>query len=154
MFEKELQTYLKAAAPALPCAEARAAFAAYVRGAAQDVCGGDPQTDFAAAAAQLGTDPEQAARDFVQSQSPETLARWQAAARRRKVRLRLAVGLTIGVLAVLVAFFVVTKGVLLVNTETTIINWGDTDMTQEELDQITQQISEQIAKEHENDGTK
>lgn len=132
MFEKELRTYLKAAAPALPCAEARAAFAAYVRGAAQDVCGGDPQADFAAAAAQLGADPEQAARDFAQSQSPETLARWQAAARRRKVRLRLAVGLTIGVLAVLVAFFVVTKGVLLVNTETTYIDFGDTDMTLEE----------------------
>ena len=153
MFEKELQTYLKAAAPALPCAEARAAFAAYVRGAAQDVCSVDPRADFTTVAAQLGADPEQAARDFVQSQSLETLARWQAAARRRKVRLRLAVGLIIGVLAVLVAFFVVTKGVLLVNTETTIINWGDTDMTQEELDQITQQISEQIAKEHENDGT-
>lgn len=132
MFEKELQTYLKAAAPALPCAEARAAFAAYVRGAAQDVCGGDPQADFATAAAQLGADPEQAARDFVQSQSPETLARWQAAARRRKVRLRLAVGLTIGVLAVLAAFFVVTKGVLLINTETTYIDFGDTDMTLEE----------------------
>lgn len=132
MFEKELQTYLKAAAPALPCAEARAAFAAYVRGAAQDVCGGDPQADFAAAAAQLGTDPEQAARDFVQSQSPETLARWQAAARRRKIRLRLAVGLIIGVLAALVAFFVVTKGVLLINTETTYIDFGDTDMTLEE----------------------
>lgn len=132
MFEKELQTYLKAAAPALPCAEARAAFAAYVRGAAQDVCGGDPQADFAAAAAQLGADPEQAARDFVQSQSPETLARWQAAARRRKVRLRLAVGLIIGVLAALVAFFVVTKGVLLINTETTYIDFGDTDMTLEE----------------------
>ena len=153
MFEKELQTYLKAAAPALPCAEARAAFAAYVRGAAQDVCGADPEVEFTTVAAQLGADPEQAARDFAQSQSPETLARWQAAARRRKVRLRLTVGLTIGVLAALVAFFVVTKGVLLVNTETTIINWGDTDMTQEELDQITQQLVEQSIKEHENDGT-
>ena len=141
MFEKELQTYLKAAAPALPCAEARAAFAAYVRGAAQDVCGGDPQADFATAAAQLGADPEQAARDFAQSQSPETLARWQAVAYRRKVRLRLAVGLTIGVLAVLVAFFVVTKGVLLVNTETTIVNWGNTDMTQEEMLEKAMELS-------------
>lgn len=132
MFEKKLQTYLKAAAPALPCAEARAAFAAYVRGAAQDVCGADPEVEFTTVAAQLGADPEQAARDFVQSQSPETLARWQAAARRRKVRLRLAVGLTIGVLAALVTFFVVTKGVLLINTETTYIDFGDTDMTLEE----------------------
>ena len=132
MFEKELQTYLKAAAPALPCAEARAAFAAYVRGAAQDVCGADPEVDFTTVVAQLGADPEQAARDFVQSQSPETLARWQAAARRRKVRLRLTVGLTIGGLAALVTFFVVTKGVLLINTETTYIDFGDTDMTLEE----------------------
>ena len=132
MFEKELQTYLKAAAPALPCAEARAAFAAYVRGAAQDVCGADPEVDFTTVVAQLGADPEQAARDFVQSQSPETLARWQAAARRRKVRLRLTVGLTIGVLAALVTFFVVTKGVLLINTETTYIDFGDTNMTLEE----------------------
>lgn len=132
MFEKKLQTYLKAAAPALPCAEARAAFAAYVRGAAQDVCGADPEVEFTTVAAQLGADPEQAARDFVQSQSPKMLARWQAAARRRKVRLRLAVGLTIGVLAALVAFFVVTKGVLLINTETTYIDFGDTDMTLEE----------------------
>ena len=132
MFEKELQTYLKAAAPALPCAEARAAFAAYVRGAAQDVCGGDPEVEFTTVAAQLGADPEQAARDFVQSQSPKMLARWQAAARRRKVRLRLTVGLTIGVLAALVTFFVVTKGVLLINTETTYIDFGDTDMTLEE----------------------
>lgn len=141
MFEKELQTYLKAAAPALPCAEAWAAFAAYVRGAAQDVCGGDPQADFATAAAQLGADPEQAARDFAQSQSPETLARWQTVAHRRKVRLRLAVGLTIGVLAALVAFFVVTKGVLLVNTETTIVNWGNTDMTQEEMLEKAMELS-------------
>lgn len=132
MFEKKLQTYLKAAAPALPCAEARAAFAAYVRGAAQDVCGADPEVEFTTVAAQLGADPEQAARDFVQSQSPKMLARWQAAARRRKVRLRLAVGLTIGVLAALVTFFVVTKGVLLINTETTYIDFGDTDMTLEE----------------------
>lgn len=123
---------MKAAAPALPCAEARAAFAAYVRGAAQDVCGADPEVEFTTVAAQLGADPEQAARDFVQSQSPKMLARWQAAARRRKVRLRLAVGLTIGVLAALVTFFVVTKGVLLINTETTYIDFGDTDMTLEE----------------------
>ena len=38
MFEKELQTYLKAASSALPCAEARAAFEGYVHCVAQDVC--------------------------------------------------------------------------------------------------------------------
>lgn len=133
MFEKELQTYLKAAASVLPCAEARAAFETYVRGVAQDVCSAASEESFTAVAAQLGTDPEQAARDFTKSQSPETIARWKAAAYRHKFHLRLALGLSIGVLAVLVTFFVVTKGVLIINTETTIVNWGDTDMSQKEM---------------------
>ena len=133
MFEKELQTYLKAAAPALPCAEARAAFEAYVRSVAQDVCSAASEESFTAVAAQLGSTPEQAARDFTESQSPETIARWKTAANRHKFRLRLALSLTIGVLAVLVTFFVVTKGVLIINTETTIVNWGDPDMSREEM---------------------
>ena len=83
--------------------------------------------------AQLGSTPEQAARDFMESQSPETIARWKTAAHRHKIRLRLALGLAIGVLAVLVTFFVVTKGVLIINTETTIVNWGDTDISQKEM---------------------
>lgn len=133
MLEKELQTYLKAAASALPCAEARAAFEMYVRGVTQDVFSAASEESFTAVAAQLGADPEQAARDFTESQSPETIARWKAAAHRHKFRLRLAIGLAIGVLAVLVIFFVVTKGVLIINTETTIVNWGDTDMSQKEM---------------------
>lgn len=132
MFEKELRAYLKAAAPALPCAEARASFAAYIGSVAQDMYGAGPEVDFAAVAAQLGTDPEQAARDFAESQPPETLARWHDAARRRKFCRRLAVGLVIGVLAALVVFFVATKGVMVINTETTIISFEDTDMTPEE----------------------
>ena len=48
-------------------------------------------------------------------------------------RLRLVLGLVIGVLVVLVTFFVVTKGVLIINTETTIVNWGDTDISQKEM---------------------
>ena len=133
MFEKELQTYLKAAASALPCSEARAAFETYVRGVSQDVCSAASEESFTAVVAQLGADPEQAARDFTESQTPETTARWKEAAHRHKFRLRLVLGVAIGVLAVLVAFFMVTKGVLIINTETTIINWGDTDMSQKEL---------------------
>lgn len=56
MFEKELQTYLKAAASVLPCAEARTAFETYVRGVAQDVCSAASEESFTAVAAQLGTD--------------------------------------------------------------------------------------------------
>lgn len=47
MFEKELQTYLKAASSALPCAEARAAFEGYVHCVAQDVCSATSKESFA-----------------------------------------------------------------------------------------------------------
>lgn len=132
MLESDLKAYLKAAAPSLPCAEARAAFSSYVRGVVCDVCGDDLDADFSTAAMQLGTSPRQAARDFVENQSPQTQARWQTAARRRRLRLWVAVGLVIAILAGIVAFFIVTKGVMVVTTETTVINWGDTDMTLEE----------------------
>ena len=90
MFEKELQTYLKAASSALPCAEARAAFEGYVHCVAQDVCSATSEESFTVVVAQLGSTPEQAARDFMESQSPETIARWKAAAHRHKFRLRLS----------------------------------------------------------------
>ena len=86
MFEKELQTYLKAASSALPCAEARAAFEGYVHCVAQDVCSATSKESFTVVVAQLGSTPEQAARDFMESQSPETIARWKAAAHRHKFR--------------------------------------------------------------------
>ena len=82
MFEKELQTYLKAASSALPCAEARAAFEGYVHCVAQDVCSATSKESFTVVVAQLGSTPEQAARDFM---------------------------------------------------ETTIVNWGDTDISQKEM---------------------
>lgn len=141
MFEKELQAYLKEAAPALPCAEARSAFAAYVRGVAREVCGETTDADFSPVAVQLGSRPGQAARDFVDSQSPQTLARWNVAAHNRKFRLRLVVGLVIAVLASVILFFVATKGVMVVTRETTIINWGDTDMTPEEMLQKSLEIT-------------
>ena len=55
MFEKELQTYLKAASSALPCAEARAAFEGYVHCVAQDVCSATSEESFTVVVAQLGS---------------------------------------------------------------------------------------------------
>lgn len=90
--KKELQTYLKAASSALPCAEARAAFEGYVHCVAQDVCSATSEESFTVVVAQLGSTPEQAARDFMESQSPETIARWKAAAHRHKFRLPAGTG--------------------------------------------------------------
>ena len=132
MFDKDLNSYLRTANRALPCGAARTAFARYVSEVAQDVLRNDPGADFAAVTEQLGPTPRQAAEDFLESQPPETLARWEAEGRRRKRMICLAVGLVIAALAAIVIFFIVTKGVMVVNTKTTYIDFGDTDMTLEE----------------------
>lgn len=151
MFEKELHTYLKAAASSLPCSDAKKVFASYVYSVSRDVCSADTKDDFSAILAQLGADPHQAARHFVESQSLETIAKWHAAACRRKFLVKLAVGLTVGALAVLVAFFIATKGVLIVNTETTYTDLGNSEFTQQDLDDMAEQLTKQIAKEYRND---
>ena len=141
MFDKDLNSYLRAANTALPCGAARTAFARYVSEVAQDVLRNDPGADFTAVAEQLGPTPRQAARDFVDSQPPERLARWEAEGRRQKRAAILAVGLVIAALAAALAFFVVTKGVLVVNTETTYIDFGDADMTPEEQVQAALELT-------------
>lgn len=151
MFEKERDAFLKAARPALPCPEARSAFARYVDEVAQDVLTNVPGADFAAVVAQLGPTPRQAAEDFLESQPPETLARWEAEGRRQKRTVILAAGVVIAALAAALAFFVVTKGILIVNTETTYTDLGEQQYTPEDLDELTNQVIEQSQKEHEND---
>lgn len=151
MFDKDLNSYLRAANRALPCGAARTAFARYVNEVTQDVLRNDPGADFAAVTEQLGPTPRQAAEDFMESQPPETLARWEAEGRHRKRTVILVVGLAIVALAAIAVFFIATKGVLVVNTETTYIDLGDQEYTQEEMDEYIRQFSEQIAKEHEND---
>lgn len=149
MFDKDLNIYLRTANRALPCGTARTAFACYINEVAQDVLRNDPNADFAAVTEQLGSTPRQAAEDFMESQPPETLARWEAEGRHRKRTVILAVGVTIAALAAALAFFVVTKGILIVNTETTYTGHQESNPAQEELDELASQLSEQIAKEHE-----
>ena len=151
MFDKDLNSYLRAANRALPCGEARTAFARYVNEVAQDVLRNDPGADFAAVTEQLGPTPRQAAEDFMESQPPETLARWDAEGRRQKRTVILAAGVVIAALAAALAFFVVTKGILIVNTETTYTDLGEQQYTPEDLDELTNQVIEQSQKEHEND---
>ena len=149
MFDKDLNSYLRTANRALPCGAARTAFARYVSEVAQDVLRNDPGADFAAVTEQLGPTPRQAAEDFVDSQPPETQARWEAAGRHRKRTVILVVGLAIVALAAALAFFVVTKGILIVNTETTYIDHQESNLAQEELDELANQLIEQSQKEHE-----
>ena len=96
--------------------------------------------DFSVIAEQLGPSPRQAALDFFDSQPPEIQAQWTAEGRRRKKLLWLAVGATIAVLLLAVAFFVVTKGVMIVNTETTYFDFSGTSMTLEEQTKLAMEL--------------
>ena len=54
--EKDLQSYLKVAASALPCREARKEFSSYVHNVAHDISIENPDADFATVASLLGTE--------------------------------------------------------------------------------------------------
>lgn len=96
--EKDLQSYLKVAASVLPCREARKEFSSYVHNVAHDISIENPDADFATVASLLGTTPKQAATDFVESQSPQTISRWNRSAHRYKYGLQLLVGIILVVL--------------------------------------------------------
>lgn len=123
--EKDLQSYLKVAASALPCREARKEFSSYVHNVAHDISIENPDADFATVASLLGTTPKQVAADFVESQSPQTISRWNRSAHRYKYGLQLLVGIIVVVLFSVVIFFTTTKGVMIVNTETTYTDLGE-----------------------------
>lgn len=152
--EKDLQSYLKVAASVLPCREARKEFSSYVHyvhNVAHDISIENPDADFATVASLLGTTPKQAATDFVESQSPQTISRWNRSAHRYKYGLQLLVGIILVVLLSVVIFFTATKGVMIVNTETTYTDLGGEDYSQNELDKMAKQKIEQIAKERQYD---
>lgn len=57
--EKDLQSYLKIAAPALPCRAARKEFSSYVHNVARDISIENPDADFETIANMLGATPKQ-----------------------------------------------------------------------------------------------
>lgn len=141
MFEQEQKQFVRQASPALPGAEAQAAFARYVAGAVRDL--GSPEEGFAPVAEQLGGTPAQAARAFLDSQPPEVVERWQRSARLRSRRRVAALGMVIAILAGVVAFYIATRGVVVVNTETTYYDFSDTDLTAEEQLELVMKLNEE-----------
>ena len=133
--EKDLQSYLKIAAPALPCRAARKEFSSYVHNVARDISIENPDA------------PKQAAVDFVECQSAQTISQWSLSAKHHKYCLRLLIGIVVVVLFSVVIFFAATKGVMVINTETTYADLGGEDYSQNELDEL----AKQIAKEHQYD---
>lgn len=135
-FEHEQKCFFQACAGYLPGRSARKAFEDYARAAIEDYCGNCPGCTFAQAAEQIGGKPYEAVQDFLESQPPEIVTAWQAQAVRRRKCIFAAIAVVVLLLAGIVAFYFKTNGVMIVNTKTTIIDHGDTDLSDEELNEL------------------
>ena len=135
-FEHEQKCFFQACAGYLPGRGARKAFEDYARAAIEDYCGNCPGCTFAQAAEQIGGKPYEAVQDFLESQPPEIVTAWQAQAVRRRKCIFAAIAVVVLLLAGIVAFYFKTNGVMIVNTKTTIIDHGDTDFSDEELNEL------------------
>ena len=135
-FECEQKRFFQACAGYLPGHSAKKAFEAYARAAIEDYCGNCPGCTFAQAAEQIGGKPYEAVQDFLESQPPEIVTAWQAQAVRRRKCIFAAIAVVVLLLAGIVAFYFKTNGVMIVNTKTTIIDHGDTDLSAEELNEL------------------
>ena len=135
-FEHEQKCFFQACAGYLPGRGARKAFEAYARAAIEDYCGNCPGCTFAQAAEQIGGKPYEAVQDFLESQPPETVTAWQAQAARRKKCMFAAIAALVLLLAGIVAFYFKTNGVLIVNTKTTVMDFTDANLTDEEITEL------------------
>ena len=140
-FVKEQKRFLRTCAEYLPGPSAKKAFEQYALSAIEDYRANCPGADFAQAAQQIGTGPYDAVQSFLESQSPQTLALWQKqAAGRKKCRIAGVIAVIL-VLAGIVAFCFKTNGVLIVNTKTTIIDYGNLEMSDSEFLQWAESLA-------------
>lgn len=135
-FEHEQKCFFQACAGYLPGRSARKAFEDYARAAIEDYCGNCPGCTFAQAAEQIGGKPYEAVQDFLESQPPEIVTAWQAQAARRRKCIFAAIAAVILLLAGIVALYFKTNGVLIVNTKTTVMDFTDANLTDEELNEL------------------
>lgn len=135
-FEHEQKCFFQACAGYLPGRSARKAFEDYARAAIEDYCGNCPGCTFAQAAEQIGGKPYEAVQDFLESQPPEIVTAWQAQTVRRKKCIFAAIAAVILLLAGIVALYFKTNGVLIVNTKTTVMDFTDANLTDEEFNEL------------------
>ena len=72
----------------------------------------------------------------MESQPPEIVTAWQAQAVRRKKCVFAAMAAVVLLLAGIVAFYFKTNGVMIVNTKTTITDFTDANLTDEEITEL------------------
>lgn len=144
-FEHEQKCFFQACAGYLPGRSARKAFEDYARAAIEDYCGNCPGCTFAQAAEQIGGKPYEAVQDFLESQPPEIVTAWQAQAVRRRKCIFAAIAVVILLLAGIVAFYFKTNGVLIVNTKTTVMDFTDANLTDEEITELMLSMAQEEA---------
>ena len=72
----------------------------------------------------------------MESQPPEIVTAWQAQAVRRKKCVFAAMAAVVLLLAGIVAFYFKTNGVLIVNTKTTVMDFTEANLTDEEITEL------------------
>ena len=72
----------------------------------------------------------------MESQPPEIVTAWQAQAVRRKKCVFAAMAAVVLLLAGIVAFYFKTNGVLIMNTKTTVMDFTDANLTDEEITEL------------------
>lgn len=72
----------------------------------------------------------------MESQPPEIVTAWQAQAVRRKKCMFAAMAALVLLLAGIVAFYFKTNGVMIVNTKTTVMDFTDANLTDEEITEL------------------
>lgn len=148
-FAQEQKKFLQTCAKYLPGPDAKKAFEDYAHSALEDYHSNCPDCTFSQAAEQIGGEPYSAVQNFLESQPPEILNNWQVQFTKRQKCKFIIIAFFILVLISIIGLYFKTKGILFVNTKTTIIDYGDTDLSSEDLNEL---ILSMVQKEGQRDG--
>ncbi|MDD4850014.1 MAG: hypothetical protein PHO10_04875 [Gemmiger sp.] len=125
MYETELNTYFRKVEKHLACDKPqREKLRAYLREQMNDTLTDQPNLTFSEVEELLGT-PADTAAEYMATLPQGTAEAWEKKQHRCRAILVGAVVLAVAVLVAMVIYYYVVKGVMIVNTETTIINYGD-----------------------------
>lgn len=121
MYERDVKQYCRRAGSLLSCSRAqRQAFDRLIARSVQDYLQEQPDASWPEIEQMLGS-PEDAAAAFMETLPPGTAEHW-ADVRKRRLRLVVAaVCLVFALLVGVIAFFWTTHGVVLIETQTTIV---------------------------------
>lgn len=121
MYEREVKDYCRRAGGLLACGRTqRREFDRLTAQSVRDYLQEAPDASWTEVEQMLGS-PEDAAGAFMESLPPGTAERWAGTHKRRLRLAAVSICLVIALLVGVIAYFWVTQGVVLIETETTVI---------------------------------